>query len=97
MGLFGLTEFELLWERAMDTKCLMASNPKSGVAVLAFRGTASLANVLADVQVGLTITLNLTPVLIRTRIRTSNPDPTLSRASKDTSCVGASCHHQAGV
>ena len=51
MGLFDLTDFELLWERAMDTKCLMAWSPKNNVAVLAFRGTASMANVLADLQV----------------------------------------------
>ena len=52
MGLFDLTDFELFWERAMDTKCLMAWSPKNSVAVLAFRGTASMANVLADLQVG---------------------------------------------
>ena len=51
MGLFGLTDFELMWERAMDTKCLMAWNAKTHVGVLAFRGTASMANVLADLQV----------------------------------------------
>ena len=51
MGLYGLTDFELLWERAMDTKCLMAWNAKTHVGVLAFRGTASMANVLADLQV----------------------------------------------
>ena len=50
MGLFDLTDFELMWERAMDTKCLVAWNSKSHVAVLAFRGTASMANVLADLQ-----------------------------------------------
>ena len=52
MGLFDLTDFELMWERAMDTKCLVAWNSKTHVAVLAFRGTASMANVLADLQVG---------------------------------------------
>ena len=51
MGLFDLSDFELVWERAMDTKCLMAWNSKTHVAVLAFRGTASMANVLADLQV----------------------------------------------
>ncbi len=51
MGLFDLTDFELIWERAMDTKCLVAWNSKTHVAVLAFRGTASMANVLADLQV----------------------------------------------
>ena len=57
MGLYGLTDFELMWERAMDTKCLMAWNSKTHVGILAFRGTASMANVLADLQV---CTLSLT-------------------------------------
>ena len=51
MGLYDLTDFELIWEPAMDTKCLMAWNPRTHVAVLAFRGTASMANVFADLQV----------------------------------------------
>lgn len=50
MGLYGLQEFELLWERASDTKALMAWNQDT--LVLAFRGTASMANVLSDLQVG---------------------------------------------
>ncbi len=48
MELYGLTSFELLWERERDTKALMAWNDDT--VVLAFRGTASLRNVLADVQ-----------------------------------------------
>ena len=51
MGLYGLTDFELLWERATDTKALMAWG--NGKLVLGFRGTASMANVLADLQVGM--------------------------------------------
>ena len=53
MGLYGLQEFELLWERASDTKALMAWNQDT--LVLAFRGTASMANVLSDLQVGVCI------------------------------------------
>ena len=49
MGMYGLTEFELLWERASDTKALLAWGPDA--LVLSFRGTASMANVLADLQV----------------------------------------------
>lgn len=49
MGLYGMKEFELLWERSTDTKALLAWS--QGTVVLAFRGTASMANVLADVQV----------------------------------------------
>ena len=48
MKLYGLTAFELLWERERDTKALMAWNDDT--LVLAFRGTASLRNVLADIQ-----------------------------------------------
>ena len=50
MGLYDLTDFELVWERAMDTKCLLAWNPQTHVGVISFRGTASMANVLADLQ-----------------------------------------------
>ena len=48
MQLYGLTSFELLWERERDTKALMAWNEDT--LVLAFRGTASLRNVIADIQ-----------------------------------------------
>ena len=49
LGLYNLDHFELLWAPAEDTKCIMAWNRT--VIVLAFRGTASLHNVLADLQV----------------------------------------------
>lgn len=49
MRLFHLEKSELFWEKALDTKMLMAWNDKS--MVLAFRGTASVANALADLQV----------------------------------------------
>ena len=48
MKLYGLSSFELLWERIRDTKALMAWNDDT--IVLAFRGTASLRNVIADIQ-----------------------------------------------
>ena len=48
MKLYDLTSFELLWERERDTKALMAWNEDT--LVLAFRGTASLRNVIADIQ-----------------------------------------------
>jgi hypothetical protein len=38
-----------LWNRKVDTKCLMAWN--DSLVVLSFRGTASMRNVLADVKV----------------------------------------------
>ena len=48
MKLYNLTAFELLWERERDTKALLAWNDDT--VVLAFRGTASLRNVLSDLQ-----------------------------------------------
>ena len=44
-----LRKFELLWERKLDSKALIAWNDDT--VVLAFRGTASLANLWADLQV----------------------------------------------
>ena len=49
MRLYNLEKSELFWEKALDTKMLMAWNDNS--MVLAFRGTASVANALADLQV----------------------------------------------
>ena len=49
MGVYDLKESELLWEKALDTKLLMAWNDH--MMVLAFRGTASVSNALADLQV----------------------------------------------
>jgi len=48
MKLYGLTSFELLWEQERDTKALLAWSDDT--IVLAFRGTASLRNVIADIQ-----------------------------------------------
>ncbi|KAK9813803.1 hypothetical protein WJX73_010334 [Symbiochloris irregularis] len=48
LNLYKLDHFELLWAPAEDTKCIMAWNRDT--IVLAFRGTASLSNVLADLQ-----------------------------------------------
>ena len=45
----ALTNFELFWEKSMDTKMILAWSKK--VVVLAFRGTASMTNVVADIQV----------------------------------------------
>lgn len=51
MGMYGLKHFEMFWEKAHDTKLLMAwSNSRM---LLAFRGTASMSNALSDVQVRL--------------------------------------------
>ena len=50
MRLYGLTQFELLWERGKDTKCLVAWDDTPRIMVVAFRGTASMVNVYADLQ-----------------------------------------------
>jgi len=50
MGLYGLTDHHLLWHNELDAKSLICWNVESGTAVLAFRGTASVANVLADLK-----------------------------------------------
>ena len=47
--LYSLVDHELLWEPKQDTKCLMAFGPNTIVVV--FRGTASLKNASADLQV----------------------------------------------
>ena len=44
-----LEHFELFWEKSLDTKLLLAWNQE--VILLAFRGTASMSNVFADIQV----------------------------------------------
>lgn len=49
MKLYDLEHYELLWEQAEDTKCLVGWSRTR--VVVAFRGTASLSNVLADLQV----------------------------------------------
>ncbi|KAL0035255.1 hypothetical protein WJX79_008828 [Trebouxia sp. C0005] len=49
LGLFGLDKYELMWEKAEDTKVLLAWN--TNTVLVSFRGTASLANALADIQV----------------------------------------------
>lgn len=51
MGLYKLTDSELIWELQLDTRCLIGWN--AGTIVLAFRGAASMTNALADLQVGI--------------------------------------------
>lgn len=47
MRLYGLQHFELMHERVLDTKALMAWSDNT--VVLSFRGTASFKNVMAGV------------------------------------------------
>ncbi|GAB4816054.1 hypothetical protein N2152v2_003100 [Parachlorella kessleri] len=50
LELYNLQHYELLWQKEpTDTKCLLAWG--DGTIVVGFRGTASLANVLADIKV----------------------------------------------
>jgi len=49
MGLYGLEHSELFWEKAQDTKLLISWNKDT--IVIAFRGTSSMANAMADLQV----------------------------------------------
>ena len=49
MGLYGLTGSESFWEVQQDTRCLVSWGHRH--VVVAFRGTASIKNALADLQV----------------------------------------------
>lgn len=53
MHLYDLTDYELFHEHQHDTKLLVAWNSK--MALLAFRGTSSLKNLLADLRVARTL------------------------------------------
>ena len=48
LSLYGLTDSELFWDKASDTKMLMGWS--RNVLVCSFRGTASLNNALSDLQ-----------------------------------------------
>ncbi len=49
LRLYGLERMEVLWERRLDTMALIAWG--SNRIVVVFRGTSSLKNVLADLEV----------------------------------------------
>ena len=50
LSLFNLHHFELVRCTAANVKCLVAWSDES--LVVAFRGTANLTNILADIRVG---------------------------------------------
>jgi len=50
LSLYGLKDSELFWELQLDTRCLMGWNTNK--IVVSFRGTASMRNAVADMQVG---------------------------------------------
>ena len=49
LSLYGLTDSELFWELQTDTRCLMGWSQDK--IVVSFRGTASMKNAVADMQV----------------------------------------------
>ena len=52
MSLYDLKHSELFWELELDTRCLVAWS--STKIVVSFRGTASMRNAVADMQVSQT-------------------------------------------
>ncbi|PRW44314.1 alpha beta-hydrolase isoform B [Chlorella sorokiniana] len=50
LALFGLQEWEEIWDPASDTHAVLGWSAAQRTAVLAFRGTASLQNVLTDAK-----------------------------------------------
>lgn len=52
LKLFDLEGFEEIWDKTLDTRALLGW--RDGVVVLAFRGTASMANVASDTKLWLT-------------------------------------------
>lgn len=49
LSLYGMTESQSFWEIEQDTRCLMGWG--NNTVVVSFRGTASMRNALADLQV----------------------------------------------
>lgn len=50
LGLFDLTHFDVVWEKALNTKAVIGWREDPAVVVIAFRGTASASNLFADLQ-----------------------------------------------
>ena len=51
LGLYASTDCKVLWKEKEDAKCFAAWSRENKTIVLAFRGTASMANVKADIKV----------------------------------------------
>ena len=66
-----MTSYEIFWEKSLDTKCLMAWSRKE--IILVFRGTASLLNVVADMQVIKTLRTPLTRQVVLCILRWACP------------------------
>ena len=50
MDAFGLDDYDVLWNKHVDSKCMIAWNASTGKIVVSFRGTASGRNVLSDLK-----------------------------------------------
>jgi hypothetical protein len=48
---FGLEEYDVLWNKHVDSKCMIGWNLSSGKIIMSFRGTASGRNVLSDLKI----------------------------------------------
>ena len=57
MSLYQLNQSQSFWEIEQDTRCLVAWG--SNTVVVAFRGTASMKNALADLQVPFVLSITL--------------------------------------
>ena len=57
LGLYALKDSELFWELQLDTRCLIGWS--SSKIVVSFRGTASMKNAVADMQVSSSKLLHL--------------------------------------
>jgi hypothetical protein len=51
MDLYGLEDYEVLWNKSVDSKCMIAWNSDTGKIIVAFRGTASGRNLLSDLKI----------------------------------------------
>jgi hypothetical protein len=96
---FGLDHFELLLEKALDTRVLLAWGPTS--VVLSFRGTSSWTNLKADLSAWLTGEACMLAMLCRWLRRECVAWCQVFTFSAvacecSLSCTGPSCGHPAG-
>ena len=66
LGLYNMTQSQSFWELKQDTRCLVGWG--SNTVVVAFRGTASMKNALADVQVTLSLPLCSVPLVLECNV-----------------------------
>ena len=51
MDVYGLEDYDVLWNKSVDSKCMVAWNSDTGKIIVAFRGTASGRNLLSDLKI----------------------------------------------